>query len=430
MNNFLNFIGKSVSQYHATEEMANILKAEGFVEIFEENSNKLELGGKYFVTRNHSSIIAFCVPTTLDNLSVNITATHTDSPTFKLKPNNKLVLDGNYTSLNTEVYGGPIYSSFFDRPLSLAGRAFVKTNGQIEERLVNVDRDLLVIPNECIHFNRDVNSGKNYNPQIDLLPLLGDETADLDKILRETLNLDEVDRILSHDLQIYNRFRGTIFGANKEYFMAPQIDNLESAYGTLMGFVKSNNNESFNVWASFDNEEVGSHTKQGAGSRFLADTLQRAFASIGLSNCALLRALSTGLFVSCDNAHAVHPNDLGKTDRLNKVYMNKGIVIKYNANQSYTTDALSSALIKDIFDNSNVSYQEFTNRSDVRGGGTLGAISQGLVSMPSVDIGLPQLAMHSACETAGVKDLDTLIKGMEAFYNTKIVKTGNNYKLN
>lgn len=428
MNKFLDFLKKAKTQYHACEEFEKILISEGFTKLYENTKYSLKLGGKYFVCRNSSSIIAFTVPQSIDKTSINISASHTDSPTFKLKPKNVLEYSTEYTSLNTEVYGGPIYSSFFDRPLSLAGRVFVKTDEGIKEQLVDIDKDLLVIPNECIHFNREVNDGKKYNPQVDLLPLLGKKGADINSIIANYASCSSND-ILGYDLQIYNRFRGGYLGANDEYILAPQIDNLESAYGTLQGFLKSKNVKSLNVWVSFDNEEVGSRTKQGAGSRFLSDNLSRIFNSLGYNDEDLLCALSNGLFVSCDNAHAVHPNNPGKTDKLNCVYMNKGIVIKYNANQSYTTDALSASMIKQIFERENIQYQEFTNRSDVRGGGTLGAISLGLISMASVDIGLAQLAMHSACETAGSMDLQYLIDGMEAFYNTSITKTVDGYKL-
>lgn len=418
MQDFLNFINKAKTQYHATYELSQILKSSGYTLINEDDDYNLKPNSKYYVIRNNSSILAFKTPNDINNTVLKIVASHTDSPTLKVKPNNMLTLS-NYSSLNVEVYGGPIYSSFFDRPLSLAGRVFTNTKDGIKENLFDIDRDLLVIPNECIHFNRDVNSGKNYNPQIDLIPLLGVKDSKLDTIIANELNVKEED-ILSYDLQVYNRFRGSVIGANKEYFMAPQIDNLESAYATLYGFLKSSDESSFNVWVAFDNEEVGSGTKQGAHSDFLATNLKRAFTSLNASNEAYYQAIAKGMLVSCDNAHAVHPNDIGKTDSLNKVFMNEGIVIKHNANQAYTTDGLTAAIIKKIFKDNNIKYQDFTNRSDVRGGSTLGAISLQNVSIKSVDIGLAQLAMHSACETAGTKDLDTLVRGMQAFYDYKI----------
>lgn len=425
MKDLLNFLAAAKTQYHAVRYLKEMLDSEGFKELNEEETYKLNPLEKYYIIRNSSSIMAFKTPKNINDTYLKIVASHTDSPTLKVKPNNKLILD-QYSSLNVEVYGGPIYSSFFDRPLSLAGRAYIKKDDKVLETLVDFDSDLLVIPNECIHFNREVNSGKNYNAQIDLIPLLGNKDADLNKMLAANLGVKEAD-ILSFDLQVYNRYRGSIIGANHEYFMAPQIDNLESAYLTLKGFLEGNDDEALNIYVSFDNEEVGSRTKQGAGSGFMSTNLARIFKALGADADALDKSIARGLLISCDNAHAVHPNDLGKTDKLNKVYMNEGIVIKYNANQAYTTDAMSSAVLKRIFELNNIKYQEFTNRSDVRGGSTLGAISTQMVSIPSVDIGLAQLAMHSACETAGVYDAKILEDGMKAFYDAKIKKEKNCY---
>lgn len=423
INNFIDFLKTSTNPFEAVNSVKKILLDAKFEELKEESKWDIKKGKKYFVTRNDSSIIGFSIPLDLSDISINMAAAHTDSPTFKVKPlNNKLVCSA-YSMINTEVYGGPIYSSFFDRPLSLSGRVLVKNNNTIESKLVNFNRDLLVIPNECIHFNRDVNSGKNYNPQIDLMPLLGSKKS-IDDLLEEEFGIKKSD-VLSYDLTLYSRFRGSVYGAENEYFLAPQIDDLESVYGLFEGFKDASNAKSLNVCIAFDNEEVGSGTKQGADSTFLFDTLERIYASFGLTGENLKQSLAKSLMVSCDNAHAVHPNDVGKTDELNKVFMNKGIVIKHNANQHYTTDAYSDALFKFILDKANVPYQDFTNRSDVRGGGTLGAISTSHVSVNSVDIGLAQLAMHSCVESAGTKDLDYLIDGMKSFFSTHITRKDN-----
>ena len=418
VNKFLNFLQTSTNAYEATRSLKNILLEAGFIELNEYELWNIEKGKKYFVTRNNSSIIGFTTPSDLSDLSINMAAAHTDSPTFKIKPFNNIAIQKKYSMLNTEVYGGPIYSSFVDRPLSISGRMFVKNENEINEISVNFDKDLLVIPNECIHFNRDVNSGKNYNPQIDLLPLLG-ESSTLDDLLASDYKVNKED-IISYDLTLYSRYRGSVIGAANEFFLAPQIDDLESAFGLFKGFVEANNQTSINVCIAFDNEEVGSETKQGAESTFLIDTLNRIKSCLGLSDEALKVALAKSLMVSCDNAHAVHPNDQAKTDQLNKVFMNEGIVVKHNANQHYATDAYSEAIFKSILKNANIKYQDFTNRSDVRGGGTLGAISTTQVSVPTVDIGLAQLAMHSCVETAGTKDLSYLINGIKAFFNTHI----------
>lgn len=418
VSKFIEFLNSSTNAYEACASLKKMLLNEGYIELNEYNKWNIELGKNYFTTRNNSSIIAFQIPSNLSDVSFNISASHTDSPTFKIKPFNDIIVANKYHMLNTEVYGGPIYSSFFDRPLSISGRMFVKDDNKIKEVSVNFDRDLLVIPNECIHFNRTVNDGKSYNPQIDLLPLLGSNKTLVD-LIEKDYSVKKED-ILSFDLTLYSRFRGSKFGAESEYFMAPQIDDLESDYACFKGFIQAKPNKSINICVAFDNEEVGSETKQGAESTFLSDTINRLSKSLNLTDEDIKIALSKSLMVSCDNAHAVHPNDLAKTDSLNKVFMNEGIVIKHNANQHYATDGSSDAIFKYILDKAKVSHQDFTNRSDVRGGGTLGAISTTQVSIKTVDIGLAQLAMHSCVETAGCKDLDYLISGMEAFYNSHI----------
>lgn len=421
--NFIDFLKTSTNPYEAVRSLKNMLVSNSYTELHEYSKFDIKKGGKYFVTRNNSSIIAFQIPTDLSDLSFNISASHTDSPTFKIKPFNDIIIQNEYHMLNTEVYGGPIYSSFFDRALSISGRMFVKENNKVKEVLVNFDRDLLVIPNECIHFNRAVNDGKSYNAQIDLLPLLG-KNKNLTTLIEEEYNVKKED-VLSFDLTLYSRFRGSKFGAENEFFMAPQIDDLESDYGCFKGFIEATPSKSINICVAFDNEEVGSQTKQGALSTFLSDTINRIKDALDLSDEDIKIALSKSLMVSCDNAHAVHPNDPNKTDQLNKVFMNNGIVIKHNANQHYATDAASDAIFKYILSKNNVKYQDFTNRSDVRGGGTLGAISTSQVSIKTVDIGLAQLAMHSCVETAGSYDLDYLISGMKSFYDSHItIKEG------
>nr|MCR5741102.1 M18 family aminopeptidase [Gammaproteobacteria bacterium] len=383
--NFIEFLKKSTNPFEAVRSLKEMLDLNNFTELKEEELWKLEKGEKYYVERNGSSIIAFTIPSLLDDLSFNVCASHTDSPTFKIKPKHIINKLDRYVMLNTEVYGGAIINSFFDKPLSISGRIMVKKNNGIEEKLINFDRDLVVIPNECIHFNRNVNSGKEYNPQIEL-PLLGYK-KDLYSLIEEEYGIKEKD-ILSFDLFLYSRFRGSIIGSDKCFFVAPQIDNLESAYSTFKGFIESQNDKSINVCASFNNEEVGSASRDGAKSTFLKDTLERIALSLNLSQEALKVALANSFIVSCDNAHAVHPNDIAKTDELNKCFMNEGIIIKHNSSLSYTTDALSEAIFKFILEKHNIPYQDFTNRSDIRGGSTLGCLSLSQVSIPSVDIGL------------------------------------------
>lgn len=410
--------------------MANLLLKNGFNFLNETNKWKLEKGKKYFVKRNNSSIIAFTIPTDITNLSFNITASHSDSPTFKVKPNFELEIANQYVNLNTEVYGGPILSTWLDRPLSLAGRLIVKENNNVVSKLVNIDQDLLVIPNVAIHMNPEVN-GMKYNPQTDLVPVYSLKTntgKSLNSLLAFYANVKEGD-IISQDLFVYNRNRGNIVGANEEFILAPQLDDLECAYGCLNGFIQAKNGRSVNVYCCFDNEEVGSKTQQGAASKFLIDVLTRINNNLGKDYEDLCCALGNSLMVSADNAHAVHPAMPGKTDQLNKVVLNGGIVIKHNANQSYTSDAVSTALFKEICKKANVKTQDFTNRSDVRGGSTLGCISTSQVSINSIDIGLAQLSMHSSSETAGSKDLSILIEGIKAFYSSHITFNDNKYTI-
>lgn len=421
----INFIDASPTGYQAASNVKQILIENGYKELHEVNLFDLVLKGKYFVTRNDSAVIAFEIPSDISNMSINMCASHTDSPSFKIKPNNKITRSG-YSSINTEIYGGPIISSWLDRPLSVAGRLLVKSGDSITTKLVNIEKDLLVIPNLPPHINHEINSGYKYNAQVDLLPLFSlDEKDDIISYIKKECGISG--EILSHDLFLYPRFKGTLIGANKEMIMSSRLDDLMCVYGSLQGFIEAKNEDSLNVYIAFDNEEVGSRTKQGAAGTFLKDTLRRIFLNFGLSEDSLDRSLSKSLLVSADNAHACHPNLPGKFDELNRVKMNEGIVIKYNAANSYTTDALSEALFLSMCKKEDVKFQRFANRSDLRGGGTLGAISSSQLSIKSVDIGLAQLAMHSTCEVSGTKDLDYLVRAMKSFYSSTLDFDGVKY---
>lgn len=416
----VSFIKQSPTCFHAVANMKAQLEQNGYEELLEGKNWNIIPGGKYYVTRNQSSIIALQIGTKLDHYSFNVAASHSDSPTFKVKENAELEVRGKYTQLNTEGYGGMLCATWFDRPLSLAGRVLVKEGDQFVSKLLKIDRDLLMIPNVAIHMNRAVNDGFAYNKQVDLLPLFGgSETSkgDYKKLIAEELNVKEED-IYGMDVFLYNRNEPSIWGAHEEFISCPQLDDLQCAYTSLQGFLKGSNQKNINVFACFDNEEVGSGTKQGAGSTFLYDTLHRINAALGKSEEAYHCALASSFMLSADNAHAVHPNHPEKTDANNCVYMNEGIVVKSHAGQKYTTDAVASALFKGICERVNVPVQFFANRSDVAGGSTLGNISQAQVSMNAVDIGLPQLAMHSCYETAGVKDSVYMIQAMEEFFCT------------
>ena len=314
-----------------------------------------------------------------------------------------------------------ICSTWFDRPLSIAGRILVKENNAVKTHLVNIDKDLVIIPNLAIHMNREVNDGYTYNAQIDMLPLYGDNSSkgSLMKTIAKEAEVEE-ESILGTDLFLYNRMNGTKIGSNEEYISSPRLDDLECAFTSLSAFLSENTSNSASVYCVFDNEEVGSGTKQGADSTFLYDVLRRINISLGKTEEDYYRLISSSFMVSADNAHALHPNYTDKSDLTNKVYMNDGIVIKYNANQKYTTDAVSASIFKTICDSVDVPYQTFTNRSDILGGSTLGNISNAHVSLNTIDIGLAQLAMHSTYETAGAKDVTYMIDAIKAFYNTSI----------
>ena len=418
----LNFIEHSPSCFHAVEQLSQMLDQAGYQRLMECERWALEKGGKYYVTRNGSSIIAFHVGQQLDNYHFQITASHSDSPSYKVKEKAELKGKGGYLQLNTEGYGGMICSSWLDRPLSLAGRVLVRQGNVVETRLLNIDRDLLLIPNVAIHMNRDVNSGMKYNQQVDMLPLFSagecGENSYYELIAQE-LGVKPED-VVGCDLYLYPRVAPSLWGAKEEFISSPRLDDLQCAYTSMKALVDSHNPHGVNVCCCFDNEEVGSGTKQGALSTFLRDVLQRVHAALGHAPEDYFRAVAKSFMVSCDNAHAVHPNHPEKTDGENCVYMNKGIVVKFSANQKYTTDGISAAIFMQLCKDAQVPVQTFANRSDMAGGSTLGNLSTQQVSLHTVDVGLPQLAMHSTYETAGVKDSAYMVQALTAFYNTDL----------
>lgn len=419
----MDFIKESPTAFHVVKNFSTMLEKAGFIKLNERNKWKIEQGGKYYVTRNDSSIIAFQLPDNMDFYNFQIAAAHSDSPAFKIKENPEMVEDNNYVTLNVEKYGGMLMAPWFDRPLSVAGRVIVRENSGLKPVLVNVDRDLCVIPNLAIHMNRDVNNGIKYNPQKDMIPLFG-EIASKDKFDQIIANEAGVaiEDIISTDLFLYNREWGTIWGADNEFMSAPRLDDVMCAFSCIKALTDNKeNNKSVNVCAIFDNEEVGSTTKQGADSSFLYDVLSRISMCMGKDSEDFIRACASSFMLSADNAHAVHPNYKEKADPTNRPYMNKGIVIKYNANQKYTTDAISASIFKEICKKAGVEVQSYVNRSDIPGGSTLGNISNSHISLNTVDIGLAQLAMHSPYETAGVKDTENMIKAVKTFYETVVV---------
>ena len=355
---------------------------------------------------------------------MRIMASHSDSPTFKIKEDPEMEADGHYIKLNVERYGGMICAPWFDRPLSVAGRVIVRNSsgnsasGALRTVLVNVDRDLLMIPNLAIHMNREVNDGYKYNAQKDMLPLYGDITAKdtFMKVIADAAGTAPED-ILGHDLFLYNRQSASIWGASGEFLSSGRLDDLQCAFSSLKGFLAGEKKEYMAVHCVLDNEEVGSGTKQGAASTFLYDTLTRAHESLGLTREDYLIHLADSFMVSADNAHAVHPNHTDKADPVNRPYLNGGIVIKFNASQKYCTDGVSAAMFREICQRADVPVQTFVNRSDIAGGSTLGNISNTQVALNTVDIGLPQLAMHSPYETAGIKDTEYLVRAASVLFS-------------
>lgn len=439
----LRLIAMSPDCFHVVANLKTMLDMQGFRELKEAERWTLVPGGKYYVTRNGSALMAFRLPGT-DFRGFRIIASHSDSPSFKIKENPELPGAGCYVRLNTERYGGMLMAPWFDRPLSVAGRVFAEvTNAgeamnlpaeldpelkklltgrkRVEERLVNIDRDLLMIPSLAIHMDRKVNEGKSLNAQKDLLPLLGSEAVkgQFARLVAEAAGAAP-EQILSSDLYLYDRTAPSVWGAEREFISSPRLDDLECAFCTFFGFQRAVNDTDVPVYALFDNEEVGSSTRQGAASTFLKDTLRRIGIAEGRDEEQYYTAVAESFMISADNGHAVHPNVPEKADPVNRPVMNGGIVLKYSANQKYTTDAASAAVVRKICRDADIPCQVFTNRSDVPGGSTLGNISGNQVPVRTADIGLAQLAMHSPYETGGVKDPEYLRRFAEAFYNAEI----------
>ncbi len=424
------FLKKSPTAYQAVDEIAKRLTAAGFQPLSMTEVWKLAPGGHYYVTQNGTAVIAFTVPTGKPE-QVKAAASHSDSPAFKIKANPEMT-DRTYVRLNVEKYGGMLVSPWFDRPLSIAGRVIVSEGNRLISRLVNIEKDLLMIPSLCIHFDRTANDGHKFDIQKEVLPVAG-EAADaglLKKAVAENAGVLP-DAIISSDLFMINRDQPTAWGLQDEFIASPRIDDLECTYADLMGFLQAEKTASrtINVYAVFDNEEVGSRTRQGADSSFFRDTLERAAFSLGLSGEEFRAVISRSFVLSADNAHAVHPAHTDKYDPVNQPEMNGGPVIKYNAAQKYTTDAVSAAVFKTICRKADVPFQEFTNNSDIAGGSTLGNLLNATFPAPTVDIGLAQLAMHSPLETAGAKDPDYLTRAVREFYETDIAVNGQEIRL-
>ena len=420
INGMMDFIRRSPTAFHAVANLREMLEGQGYSPLNECEPWKLVPGGRYCVTRNQSSIIAFRIPKG-DFNHFQLVASHSDSPCFKLKPSAGRDSNG-YAILNVEKYGGMIMQTWFDRPLSIAGRAVVRTAEGIGTRLVCLDRDLALIPNLPIHFNRAVNDGVKLNPQVDMLPVIGEAGTDYLALVGEALGVDGAD-ILGCDLYLVNRDEPKRWGAKGEYIASPRLDDLECAYASIRALLDAKPSDHVDMACVFDNEEVGSGTRQGADSTFLSEVTRRIVATLdggGDNETALARSM----MLSADNAHGVHPNHPEKYDENNRVALNGGVVVKFNAAQKYTSDGVSQAVFEEICRRADVPVQRFANRSDIPGGSTLGNIANTHASMITVDIGLAQLSMHAANESAGVHDLAHMIRAMRAFHETEVVILG------
>ena len=417
---FLSFVRRSPTAFHAADELCKALDAAGFARLNEQEPWRLAPGGRYYVTRNRSSVVAFALPEGVFS-HFQLVASHSDSPMFKLKPGAENVSVGRYLRLNVERYGSMIMSTWLDRPLSIAGRLLVREGSRVTTRLVDLERDALVIPNLPIHFNRDVNEGFRFNAQVDMQPLYGgaDAKGSLAREIAERAGVAASD-IVGRDLFLYNRMPGTIWGAQGEFFSSPRIDNLECAFTSLKAFLSAPAAGHVNMCAVLDNEEVGSSSRQGADSTLLHDVMMRTCRSFGMDDGQARGAIASSFMVSADNAHAIHPNHPEKYDALNATAMNEGMVIKHNAHLKYATDGVSAALLGEICQKAGVPVQHFVNRSDLPGGSTLGSIANAHISMHAADVGLAQLAMHSSYETAGVHDLSHMVGALTAFYRVHI----------
>ncbi len=412
------FLKNSLTAYHACENVKNILLENGFQQLLESDDWELSEDGKYFVERGNSCILAFTVGA-LDNFSYKIVASHLDSPSLKLK-DNALIKSGAYATLNVEKYGGGIWHTFFDRPLKIAGRVIKRENDLLRSELYTSNFNLC-IPSVAIHQNRAVNDGMAINIQVDMQPLLAMYHAD--KTLYEMLFSEEKEKVVAYDLYLVNADMPYSFGVNNEFLAAPRIDNLISAYTSLQALLNHGESSGVCVVAFYDNEEIGSLTSQGADGDLLENTLRRIAYAFRFDDNEYYKALASSFLLSVDNAHATHPNHPEKSDPTNKVVMGGGIVIKTHANHAYITDALSSAIVQTVFQRAGVQYQYFYNHSAATSGSTLGAATLRHVGLRGADIGIAQLAMHSACECFAVADYTQMVDGITAFYGSDLAYT-------
>ena len=412
----MDFLDASRSVYHTVAYISEILDQAGYTHLPEGDDWTLEDGGKYYITRNMSTVIAFRIPHG-EPAGFLLSASHSDRPSFKIKENGEL--ESKYIRLSTERYGGMLMAPWLDRPLSVAGRVMVETPTGVKMKLVDIDKDLMIIPNVAIHMNRKINDGYAYNPATDTIPLLGDR--DVKGMFGRMIADQAQGRILGHDLFLYLRQKSTVWGIEQEFISSQALDDLQCAWACLQGFLNASESGSVPMYCLFDSEEVGSRSVSGADSTMLTSTMNRIARYLDAN---LARMMSQSFLVSADNAHAIHPNHPELADPNNAPVMNGGIVVKFNASQRYTTDAVAAAVFRSVCNRAGVPTQTYYNRPDIPGGSTLGYVSLTHVSVPTADIGLAQLAMHSCYETAGVQDSLYLEKAMTTYFSSTLTVTG------
>lgn len=422
--NMLDFIYESPTQFNAVAVSAEMLEKNGFEKLNPKENWKLEVGKKYYTTKNSSALVAFKVNSDeVEKEGFRIIGSHTDSPGFRIKPNAEMESCGAYLKLNTEGYGGMILSTWLDRPLAMAGRVFLRGENPFKpvEKIVNINKPVCIIPNLAIHMNRSINDGYKYNKQTDMLPLVGLINEQLEKenymikLLASELDV-EVEEIIDFDIFLYEYEKGCFTGANEEFISTGRLDNLSMYYSSVEALLDSDSKSGISIAVGFDNEEVGSSTKQGADSNMLLNILERICISLGKDRQQFFEAIENSFIISSDLAHAVHPNVNGMADPTNRPVMGKGPVIKVHAGQAYTSDGYSISVYKEICRECGVEYQEFVNKSDQRGGSTIGPISSTHIDIPSVDIGAPILSMHSIRELGCSEDFYNTYKTFVKFY--------------
>jgi aspartyl aminopeptidase len=421
---FREYIRKAITPYHSVAAGISLLKQSGFEELVMTAPFSLRAGGKYFVKPYDTMLFAFTVGEgEMGAQAFHIAAAHTDYPCLHLKPTAELAANG-YLRLNTEIYGSPILNTWLDRPLSLAGRVALRSENiyEPELRFYDAGRPLVTIPNLAIHMNRKVNEGVELKKQTDLLPLFGlhagegQEAEYLLAFLAGELQCKKED-ILDFDLYIYNAEEGVRLGANQEFFSAPRLDNQTSCYALLRAIADGGREDGINVIALYDNEEIGSHTKQGADSMLLMLLLEKIYSSLGMDKANLNEAILRSFLFSVDVAHALHPNHPEKYDPVNHPRMNDGVVFKISVNQRYTYDGQAVAIAQQICEKAGAKFKKFVNHADMPGGGTIGPIISSWLPMKTVDIGVPILAMHSARELMGIEDEEAIIRMMTEFFS-------------